>query len=68
MAPEVTAHSADSPRQRPKLQLLEDHLGRLWVREGKRRPEWFTADSGYCSEYKLRMFSERQIDAYVATN
>ena len=67
VAQEVTAHSADSPRLRPMLDRLEENLARVGVPEGERRPKWFTADAGYCSEVNLRMLAERQFDAYVAT-
>ena len=67
VAQEVTAHSADSPRLKPMLDRLEENLARLGVPEEERRPKWFTADAGYCSENNLRMLAERQIDAYVAT-
>ena len=67
MAQEVTAHSVDSPRLRPMLDRLEENLTRVGVPEEERRPTWFTADVGYCSENNLRMLAERQIDACVAT-
>ena len=67
VAEEVTAHSVDSPRLRPMLDHLEENLARVGVPEEERRPKWFTADAGYCSENNLRMLAERQIDAYVAT-
>ncbi len=66
VAQEVTAHSADSPRLRPMLDRLEENLARVGVPEEERRPKWFTADAGYCSENNLRLLAERQIDAYVA--
>ena len=67
VAQEVTAHSADSRRLRPMLERLEENLARVGVLEEERRPKWFTADAGYCSEANLGMLAERQIDAYVAT-
>ena len=67
VAQEVTAHSGDSTRLRPMLDRLEENLARVGVPEEERRPKWFTADAGYCSENNLRMLEERQIDAYVAT-
>lgn len=67
VAQEVTAHGGDSPRLRPMLDRLEENLARMGVPEEERRPKWFTADAGYCSEQNLRMLAERQIDAYVAT-
>ena len=67
VAQEVTAHSGDSTRLRPMLDRLEENLARVGVPEEERRPTWFTADAGYCSENNLRMLEERQIDAYVAT-
>ena len=67
VAQEVTAHSGDSLRLRPMLDRLEENLARLGVPEEERRPKWFTADAGYCSEANLRMLAERQFDAYVAT-
>ena len=67
VAQEVTAHSVDSPRLRPMLEHIEENLARVGVPEEERRPKWFTADAGYCSENTLRMLAERQIDAYVAT-
>ena len=67
VAQEVTAHSVDSPRLRPMLDRLEENLARVGVPEEERRPKWFTADAGYCSENNLRTLAERQIDAYVAT-
>ena len=67
VAQEVTAHSGDSTRLRPMLDHLEENLARVGVPEEERRPKWFTADAGYCSENNLRMLEERRIDAYVAT-
>jgi len=67
VAQEVTAHSADSPRLRRMLDRLEENLAKVGVPHEERRPKWFTADAGYCSESNLRMLAERQIDAYVAT-
>ncbi len=67
VAQEVTAHSVDSPRLRPMLDRLDENLARVGVPEEERRPKWFTADAGYCSENNLKMLAERQIDAYVAT-
>ena len=67
VAQEVTAHSADSRRLRPMLERLEHNLETLGVTQEERRPKWFTADAGYCSEANLGMLAERQIDAYVAT-
>ncbi len=67
VAQEVTAHSADSTRLRPMVDRLEENLASVGVPEEERRPKWFTADAGYCSENNLRMLAERQIDAYVAT-
>ena len=67
VAQEVTAHSVDSPRLRPMLDRLEENLARVGVPEEERRPKWFTADAGYCSENNLRTLAVRQIDAYVAT-
>jgi hypothetical protein len=67
VAQEVTAHSADSPRLRPMLDRLQKNLAALGMPQEERRPKWFTADAGYCSEDNLGMLAERQIDAYVAT-
>ena len=53
-AQEVTAHSGDSTRLRPMLDRLEENLARVGVPEEERRPTWFTADAGYCSENNLR--------------
>jgi hypothetical protein len=65
VAQEVTAHSVDSPRLRPMLDHLDENLTRVGLPEEERRPKWFTADAGYCSENNLRMLAERQIDAYL---
>ncbi len=67
VAQEVTAHSTDSTRLRPMVDRLQENLARVGVPEEERRPKWFTADAGYCSEGNLGMLTERQIDAYVAT-
>jgi len=67
VAQEVTAQGTDSRRLKPMLDSLEENLAWVGVPEEERRPKWFTADAGYCSENNLGMLAERQIDAYVAT-
>ena len=66
VAQEVTAHSADSRRSGPCWSVWR-RTWLEWESSEERRPKWFTADAGYCSEANLGMLAERQIDAYVAT-
>ncbi len=67
VAQEVVAHSADSPRLVPVLDLLEANLQALGIPETERIPRFFSADAGYCSERNLAALEARGIDAYVAT-
>ena len=67
VAQEVTSHSGDSIRLGPMLHRLHQNLAGLGVPEAERRPKWFSADAGYCSERNLRVLAEARIDAYVAT-
>ena len=67
VAQEVTAQSSASPRLGPVLDRLDENLAGLGVPEAERRPRWFTADAGYCSERNLGILAGKQIDAYVAT-
>ena len=56
------------PQAEPCAGTLGPESGQsLGVLETERRPRWFTADAGYCSEGNLSMLAEKGIDAYVAT-